>query len=131
MVPWLGLHAANAGRVGSLVRKLKPTCRVAWPKDNDNKALQVFPGASLVAQTVKNPSAMQETCVFDPWVGKIPWRREWLPTLAFWPGEFHGLYSSWGRQESTRLSDFHFQVFQGCKVGRRMALPKSIEKSDG
>ena len=31
----------------------------------------------------------------------------------------------------TRLSDFHFQVFQGCKVGRRMAPPKNIEKSDG
>ena len=27
---------------------------------------------------------------FDPWVGKIPWRRERLPTPVFWPGEFHG-----------------------------------------
>ena len=25
---------------------------------------------------------------FDPWVGKIPWRRERLPTPVFWPGEF-------------------------------------------
>ena len=24
-------------------------------------------------------------------VGKIPWRRERLPTPGFWPGEFHGL----------------------------------------
>ena len=32
----------------------------------------------------------------DPWVGKIPWRRERLPTPVFWPGEFHGLYSPWG-----------------------------------
>ena len=23
--------------------------------------------------------------------GKIPWRRERLPTPVFWPGEFHGL----------------------------------------
>ena len=23
-------------------------------------------------------------------VGKIPWRREWLPTPGFLPGEFHG-----------------------------------------
>ena len=30
---------------------------------------------------VKNPPTMQETG-FDPWVGKIPWRREWLPTLV-------------------------------------------------
>ena len=26
----------------------------------------------------------------DGWFGKIPWRREWLPTPMFWPGEFHG-----------------------------------------
>ena len=50
--------------------------------------------ASLVAQLVKNLPAIQET-----WVGKIPWRRERLPTPAFWPGEFHGLYSPWGCKE--------------------------------
>ena len=33
-------------------------------------------------------------------VGKIPWRREMLPTPVFWPGEFLGLYSSWGHKES-------------------------------
>ena len=48
--------------------------------------------ASLVAQLVKNLPAMRETWV-DPWVGKIPWRRERLLTPVFWPGEFHGLYS--------------------------------------
>ena len=40
---------------------------------------------SLVAQMVRSPPAVQETWV-DPWVGKIPWRRERLPTLVFWPG---------------------------------------------
>ena len=47
---------------------------------------------------------------FDPWVGKIFWRREQLPNPVFWPGEFHGQRSvavhgvakSW-----TWLSDFH------------------------
>ena len=29
-------------------------------------------------------------CEFDPRVGKIPWRRAWLPTLVFLPGESHG-----------------------------------------
>ena len=33
-------------------------------------------------------------------VGKIPWRRERLLTLVFWPGECYVLYSPWGRQES-------------------------------
>ena len=27
---------------------------------------------------------------FNPWVGKIPWRREWQPTPVFWPREVHG-----------------------------------------
>ena len=52
-----------------------------------------------MAQLVKNPPAMWETWV-NPWVGKIPWRRERLPTPVFWPGEFHGLYSPQDRQES-------------------------------
>ena len=37
---------------------------------------------------------------FDPRVGKIPWKRERLSTPVFWSGEFHGLYSPWGRKES-------------------------------
>ena len=32
-----------------------------------------------VAQMVKNLPAVQETR-FDPWVRKIPWRKEWQPT---------------------------------------------------
>ena len=41
---------------------------------------------------------------FDPWVRKIPWRREVQSTLVFLPGEFHGQrslegYSPWGRKE--------------------------------
>ena len=31
------------------------------------------------------------------WFGKIPWRREQLPTPVVWPGKFHGLYSPWGK----------------------------------
>ena len=53
--------------------------------------------ASLVAQLVKNPPAMQRPG-FNPWVGKIPWRKERLPTPVFRPGEFHGLYSPWDRR---------------------------------
>ena len=55
-------------------------------------------GLSWWPQLVKNPPAMWRPG-FDPWVWKIPWRREWLPTLVFCPGEFHGLYSPWGHKE--------------------------------
>ena len=27
---------------------------------------------------------------FNPWVGKIPWRRQWHPTPVSLPGKFHG-----------------------------------------
>ena len=33
---------------------------------------------------------------FDPWVGKIPWGGEGLPTPVFLPGEFHGQRSLLG-----------------------------------
>ena len=45
--------------------------------------------AFLVAQTAKNPPAIQEMWL-DPWVGKIPWERKWVSTPVFLPGEFHG-----------------------------------------
>ena len=53
---------------------------------------------------VKNLPVMQKTG-FNPWVGKIPWRREWHPTPVFLPREFHGQrslagYSPWGHKES-------------------------------
>ena len=35
---------------------------------------------------------------FDPWVGKIPWRRAWQPILVLLPGESHGQRR--GRKES-------------------------------
>ena len=42
---------------------------------------------------------------FDPWVGKIPWRRKWPPTPVFLPGKSHGRrslagYGPWGHRES-------------------------------
>ena len=42
---------------------------------------------------------------FDPWIRKIPRRREWLPTPVFLTGISHGQrslvgYSPWGRKES-------------------------------
>ena len=50
---------------------------------------------------------------FDPWVGKIPWRREWLPTPVFLPGEVHGQRSLAGYivhgvvKSQAELSDSH------------------------
>ena len=49
---------------------------------------------------VKNLPLIQE-CGLDPWVGKIPWRREWLPTPVFLPGQRSLVgYSPCGHKES-------------------------------
>ena len=42
---------------------------------------------------------------FDPWVGKMPWRRKWKPTPVFLPGESHGQRSLMGY--SPRGLTFH------------------------
>ena len=83
----------------------------------------------LVAELVKNPPAIQETWVRS-WVGKIPWRKERLPTPVFWPGEFHELYSPWGHKESDtteRLSLFSLYESRknpgGFSVSRRRKKP--------
>ena len=73
-----------------------------------------FKGASLVAQMVKNLLQCRRP-QFDPWVGKIPWKRERLPTPVFLPGGFHGErslvgYSPWGHKEldtTERLTHTH------------------------
>ena len=50
---------------------------------------------------------------FDPWVGKIPWRRKRQPTPILLPEKFHGLrslvgYSPWGRKELNTTEQLHF-----------------------
>ena len=45
--------------------------------------------ASLVAQW-QRIHLLYRRHGFDPWVGKIPWRREWQPSPGLFPGESHG-----------------------------------------
>ena len=66
-----------------------------------------------MAQTVKNLAAMQEI-----WVQSLEvlWRREWVPTPVFLPGEFHRLksmegYSPWGRKESEMTEQLSMNCF--------------------
>ena len=70
--------------------------------------------ASQVAQGGKESVCQCRRCRrhrFDPWVAKIPWRREWQPTPVFLPGESPGPrslagYSPRGLQSRRRLSDW-------------------------
>ena len=71
------------------------------------------------------------------WVGKIPWRREWLPSPVFLPGEFDGQrslagYSPWGRKESDATkwpTDTHTYTHIVISIlGMGKVRPKEIEK---
>ena len=69
-----------------------------------------FPGGA----SGKKPTCQCRRCKrrgFDPWVGKIPWRRAWQSTPVFLHGESQGQrslvgYSPWDHNESVtkRLS---------------------------
>ena len=70
--------------------------------------------SSLVAQRVKG-------CLqggrpgFDPWVGKIPWRRKWQPTPVLLPGESHGalVHGVDKELDTTERFHFHFHTHSG------------------
>ena len=77
--------------------------KICWRRDGPPTPIFLgFPGGSASKESTCNAGPG-----FDPWVGNIPWRRERLPTLVFWPGRsldciIHGVAESW-----TWLSDFH------------------------
>ena len=61
-----------------------------------------FPGGSVI----KSPPAKCRRRGFDPWAGKIHWRRKWQPTSVFLPGKSKGQrnlvgYRPWGHKRDT------------------------------
>ena len=73
---------------------------------------------------------------FDPWVGKILWRRKWQPTPVLLPGKFHGWrnligYNPWGHKESDMTERLHFHFSQIKSLGlMSMALRTYIYMQD-
>ena len=63
--------------------------RLASEPWEGNTCHQGFPGGSVVKQSARQCRRCRRPG-FDPWAGKIPWRRKWPPTPVFSPGESHG-----------------------------------------
>ena len=70
---------------------------------------------------------------FNPWVGKIPWRRKWQPTPIFLPGKSHGQrslvgYSPGVAKSQTRLTTHAWRVrrHQDGAKGRWLFKKKRI-----
>ena len=67
---------------------------------------------------IRDVGSRHKRCGFDPWVGKIPWRRVWQPTALFFPGESNGQrnlvdYSPWGCKELDKTEATYHASTQG------------------
>ena len=102
MLDGLGKQRSSGGSLLSIFSDLSSVKGIKGNTHGKYTGLPLWLGWCRIHLQCRRPG-------FDPWVGKIPWRRERVPTPVFWPGEFHGLYSLWGHKESDtteRLSLF-------------------------
>ena len=86
-----------------------------------------FPGGTCRKEHTRQ-CRKHERWGFDPWVGKIPWRRAWQPTPVFLPGEFHGQgslvgYRPWGQKESDRTGALGTHI---CTCNSQLALSRPL-----
>ena len=87
--------STNPGDTGdpfsSRQRRFWPSTRRGFPGSSDSKEFACNVGKAG----------------FKPWVRKIPWKKEWLPTPIFLPGEFHGQRSLVGYDWVTNTFTFY------------------------
>ena len=87
-----------------------------------------------MAQVLKRLPTMRETR-FDPWIGKIPWRRKWQPTPVLLPGKSHEWrsvvgYSPWNHKEPDMTERLYFLRTKNCNQLSRISysLLPGLEK---
>ena len=84
----------------------------------------------MVAQTVKNPPAMQET-----WVQSLgredPLEKAWQPTAVFSPGEFRGQRSLAGYSPRGHRVGHDCATNAQCFVAKQLGLKKKGERKGG
>ena len=71
---------------------------------------------------------------FNPWVGKISWRRKWQPTPVFLPEKSHGRrslvgFSPRGHKESNRTRRLHFHFHGVRKCSNSILLQGAVQFS--
>ena len=83
LVPWTGIELASpsveAQSLGHWPTRELYSFACGYP---------VVPGSSVVKYPPANASRQKRW--FNPWVGKIPWRRKWQLTPVFFSRECHG-----------------------------------------
>ena len=112
----------GAEEVDCLLRTLISSLNGYQQKGGINRAGQLRAGA-----TQQDSLNLESVCLqcgrpgFDPWVGKIPWRRKWQSTPGLLPGKSHGQrslvgYSLWGCKESDTTEWFTSLHFTDSKI---------------
>ena len=101
--PWHLLEGSSAESLECEIIHRRYFCS-CLPTAVDALMVQALPRFSGIPGG-KEPACQCWRCGFNPWVGKIPWRREWQPTPVFLPGESYGQrngggYNPWGPKES-------------------------------
>ena len=98
---WLGFSDSSVGNELAIHLQCRRPCFDSWVGKirwrRDRLPTPVFLGF-LMAKLVKNLPARWET-----WVRSLGWKdppkKGKATPPVFWPGEFHRLYSPWGRKE--------------------------------
>ena len=118
---------SNGRPVRVLVNSNSKSC-VKWAMYRSYTVLphMGFPGGSdgRVRLQCRRPA-------FDPWVGKIPWRRKWQPSPGLLPGKSHGRrslvgYSPSGCKESDTTERLHFLLSLNSNI--KSILPRFFFK---
>ena len=122
---WLRLRASNTGSVGSIPVQGTKIPHALWYGQEIKTG---FPGGSDDKESDCNVGDLGLIPGFDPWVRKVPWRKEWLPTPVFLPAELHGQRrlagcSPWGYKESDMTEQLTLSLwgFPGGLDGKESA----------
>ena len=115
----LGLDPRRLGNRASPVTSTA-TCPhhvvLSFSSTHEAGVLAQFPGGTRG----KEPACQGRRCKrrrFDPWVGKISWRRKWQPAPVTLPGESSLLaYSPGGRKELDKTEHAHTQQDKNIQI---------------
>ena len=105
--------------------------RIKWPSIGVSASASVLPvniqDMVLIPPTPCDSGGKESACNVGelgliPGLGRSLWRREWLPTPALLPGEFHGQkrlagYSPWGHEESDTTEQLTLNTHNPCLRG--------------
>ena len=136
--PLLGIPTCAVTTVSILILSISPACHFFYAGISQG-SLSLHKGPAVSFELPRWLSGQESTCQcrrhrrhrFDPWVGKIPWRKKWQSTPVFLPGESHGQrslagYSPWGHKDSDMTATEY-----ACPCGLCYLLNLRFEKSTG